>query len=729
MQRKSSLARLARTLSSHWKRSLAAAVGVLVLLVLAAGASSQATDDFSIPGTESQDAVDLFQAHEPAFGGVDSTLVFTVDEGKVSDPSPKAAIAGALAKVRKLDGVGLVASPFAPGGQVSPDGRLAAVDVRYSNDPTEIEKEDGEALIAAGETAEPAVQVEARGELIDLAAEQDAPVGELVGVLIAIVLLTLLFRSGWAMGATLIGALVGVAAGQILLAAVSAPLGLPTFSTVLAMMLGLGAGIDYSLLIIGRYREQRAAGDSLQDAAGRAAATSGATVVAAGLIVMVAIAGLLVVGVPFIGRMGLGAALAIGAVVVSALTILPIMMGAFGRKLVPKKPEHVQVSPAFTRWGEIVTRRPWASIAAGVVVLLVFAFPVTQMRIGQPDDGNQPPSSTQRVAYDQLSDAFGPGSSGPFLLAVDTPKDDPETGGQLRALEQAVADTPGVASVPRASLSKDGEMATIFAIPTTAPQNAKTSALLDHLRGDVIPAAIADTPLKVYVGGNNAGFEDISDKVSSRLPVFIAVVIGLSVLLLTMAFRSLWVPLVSAGFNLLSVAAAYGVVVAVFQEGVGASLIGADSGVPIISFLPVMLFAILFGLSMDYNVFLLGRIHEAYNEGDRPRQSVIHGMGRIGKVVVFAGLIMAGVFLSFITQDDLIGKMFGLGLGLAILIDVLIVRMVIAPAVVTLLGDRAWWLPAWLDRALPNISLEGRPESSAPEPEPDKRAERETVLV
>jgi RND superfamily putative drug exporter len=271
-------------------------------------------------------------------------------------------------------------------------------------------------------------------------------------------------------------------------------------------------------------------------------------------------------------------------------------------------------------------------------------------------------------------------------------------------------------------------MATLIATPTTAPQDARTSDLLDRLRQQVIPRATAGTPLEVYVGGNVANFEDTSDKVAASLPLFIAVVIGLSVLLLIAVFRSLWIPLVSAAFNLLSVAAAYGVVVAVFQEGFGASLIGADSGVPIISFLPVMLFAILFGLSMDYNVFLLSRIHEAYNEGDGPRESVIHGMGRIGKVVVFAGLIMAAVFLSFLTGNDLIGKMFGLGLGLAILIDVLIVRMVIAPAVVVLLGDRAWWLPGWLDRVLPNISLEGnenrpldgRPDSVAPEPEREK---------
>ncbi len=698
-----------------------------MLLILAASAAEPASDDYSLPGTESQQAIDLFQAHSPAFGGADSTLVFTVDEGRVSDPEAQAAIEGALAEVRELEGVELVTSPFEQGGQVSEDGRLAAVDVRYSTEPGEIKKDDGEALIAAGETAEPEVQVEARGILVDLAAEQEAPIGELIGVLVAIVLLTVLFRSGWAMGATLAGALIGVAAGQILLAVLADPLGLPTFAAVIATMLGLGAGIDYSLLIVGRYREQRAAGDSLQDAAGRAAATSGAAVVAAGLIVMVAIAGLLVVGVPYVGKMGFGAAIAIAAVVVSALTILPIMMGAFGRKLVPKKPEHVQASPAFTRWGEIVTGRPWTSIAAGVVVLLIFAFPVTQMRIGQPDDGNQPESRTQRVAYDQLTAAFGPGSNGPFLLAVDTPEGAPESEQQLSALQQAVAETPGIAAVPPAQASEDGEMATIFAIPTTAPQDVETSELLERLREDVIPQATADTSLNVYVGGNVAVFEDTSNKVASRLPLFIAVVIGLSVLLLVMAFRSLWVPLVSALFNLLSVAAAYGVVVAVFQEGFGASLIGADSGIPIISFLPVMLFAILFGLSMDYNVFLLSRIHEAYNEGDRPRESVIHGMGRIGKVVVFAGLIMSAVFLSFVTSSDIIGKMFGLGLGLAILIDVLIVRMVIAPAVVTLLGDRAWWLPGWLDRVLPNISLDGQRERAEPGADPGEAREREKV--
>jgi RND superfamily putative drug exporter len=277
-----------------------------------------------------------------------------------------------------------------------------------------------------------------------------------------------------------------------------------------------------------------------------------------------------------------------------------------------------------------------------------------------------------------------------------------------------------VASVAPPTVSEDGEIATVFAVPTTAPQDARTSDLLERLRGEVIPQAVAGTPLRVYVGGNTAGFEDFSDKVAARLPLFIAVVIGLSVLLLVAAFRSLWIPLASAVFNLLSVGAAYGVVVAVFQEGIGASLVGSDSGVPVVSFIPVMLFAILFGLSMDYNVFLLSRIREAYGQGMRPRESVVEGLARIGKVVVFAGLIMAAVFLAFVSQPDVIGKMFGVGLGLAILIDVLIVRLVIAPAVVTLLGDRAWWLPGWLDRLLPDVSLEGHVADESPSRAPGR---------
>src|ERR687893_971093 len=348
------LARIARYLTQHWKRGLAVAVAVIVLLGAAAGAGGEAADDFEIPGTESQQALDLFRAHSPAFAGADSTIVFSVEDGALADPERRAAIESALDDVRELNGVAQVGDPFAEGAAMSEDGRIAAVDVRYDVEPGDLEKDDGEALLDAAETAEDGgVDVSARGILIDLASEQEAPVGELVGVALAIVLLMLLFRSAAATAATLVGALIGVMVGQILLMALSSPLGLPSFAGIIAMMLGLGAGIDYALLIIGRYREQVAKGDSVRDASAKAAATSGASVVAAGLIVMVAIAGLLVIGIPLIGKLGIAAAIGVGAVVVSALTILPIMIGALKRWLRPKKPAHVEPSRAFGAWGEM----------------------------------------------------------------------------------------------------------------------------------------------------------------------------------------------------------------------------------------------------------------------------------------------------------------------------------------------------------------------------------------
>jgi RND superfamily putative drug exporter len=716
------LAVLVRTITGHWKRSLLVAGVVLVgLMALAATAPEAPPDNFNVPGAESQAALDLFTEHVPALAGVDATVVYSVEQGNLEDPANKRAIEASLEDLRALPDVVSVGDPFDPKmPRVSEDGRIAASDVRYDLEFGDVTSETGTALDEAARAAEAGgVDVALRGIVVDAAAQQEAPIGELIGIAIAIILLSLLFRSKAAMAATLVGALVGVMVGQILLVILANPLGLPAFASTIAIMLGLGAGIDYSLLILGRFREQSAIGDSVRDAAAKAAATAGSAVVAAGLIVMVAIAGLLVIGIPLVGKMGIGAAIAVAAVVVSALTILPIMIGALSKHLRPKKAEHVRPSPAFERWAERITARPWLAIGAGVLVLLVFAFPMLDMRLGQPDDGNQPEDKTQRIAYDQLSEGFGAGSNGPFLIAIDLPDTGAQTKSDLKALEGDLAAEDGVASVSPATISEDGEIASIFVIPTTAPQEKATSDLLAQLRETTIPDATAGTDLQVFVGGNTASFEDFSSKTSDRLPLFIAVVIGLSVLLLMAAFRSFWIPLVSALFNLLSVAAAYGVIVAVFQDGIGASLLGVDSGIPIISFIPVMVFAILFGLSMDYNVFLLSRIHEAANEGDGPRESVIHGVSRIGKIVLFAGLIMSSVFLAFVSQPDVVAKMFGLGLGLAVLIDVLFVRLLIAPAVVFLLGEKAWWLPGWLDRIIPDISLEGHlVENEDPRGEP-----------
>ena len=429
-------------------------------------------------------------------------------------------------------------------------------------------------------------------------------------------------------------------------------------------------------------------------------------------------------GIPLIGKMGVGSAIAVAAVVVSSITVLPIFAGALAKRLQPKDPAHVARSERFESWGRRIVRRPAVPLAIGGIALIILAIPFTSMRLGQPDDGNTPVGDTRRSAYDELSRAFGPGFNGPLLLAIDNQEGGALDKAKLTALGDDLAKAPGVAAVAPASLNEGGDAAILTVTPTTSPQDAATSDLVDRLRSDAIPAATEGSGLNVYVGGQTAGFEDFSNKISSRLPVFIAIVIGLSILLLMAVFRSIWVPLASAVFNLLSIGAAYGVIVAVFQWGWGASLLGVDSDTPIISFVPIMMFAILFGLSMDYNVFLLSRIREAYFEGDSPSESVVHGLSRIAKVILVAGLIMASVFLAFISGPDVIIKMFGLGLGVAILIDVLIVRMVVSPALMAVLGDRAWWIPGWLDRLLPNVSLEGGHDDRA-----ERVSEREKVAA
>jgi putative drug exporter of the RND superfamily len=602
-----------------------------------------------------------------------------------------------------------VPDPLAEGGAISANGRTAFTTVQYDTPSIDLKTEDADAFEKAARTGEQggAVNVEMRGEVADLAAQQDAPVGELVGIAIAIILLTLLFRSLAAMLVTLLGALIGVALSQMILQAVKGPLGIPDFATTIAVMLGLGAGIDYALLIFSRFREQLAAGDTAPEASARANATSGTSVVAAGLIVMVAIAGLLAVGIPLVGKMGVGAAIAVAAVVVSSIAVLPIFAGALAKRLHPKDPAHVARSEGFERWGRRLVRRPWIPVVAGGLVLIVLSIPFTDMRLGQPDDGNTPAGDTRRSAYDELSRAFGPGFNGPLLLAIGQQGDGKLDQASLDSLRTTLSKAPGVKTAAEPALNKAGDAAILTVTPTTSPQDAATSKLVERLRDTVIPRATQDSDLQVYVGGQTAGFEDFSDKIASRLPVFIAIVIGLSIILLIAVFRSIWVPLASAVFNLLSIGAAYGVTVAVFQWGWGASLLGADADTPIISFVPLFMFAILFGLSMDYNVFLLSRIREAYFEGDSPKESVVHGLSRIAKVILVAGLIMASVFLAFISGGDVVIKMFGLGLGVAILIDVLIVRMIVSPALMAVLGDRAWWMPKWLDRVMPNVSLEG----------------------
>jgi RND superfamily putative drug exporter len=412
----------------------------------------------------------------------------------------------------------------------------------------------------------------------------------------------------------------------------------------------------------------------------------------------------------------------VACVAIGAVTLLPTLMGAFAKRLRPRSAERLAPSPILARWDERITRRPWVAVTAGVAVLLALAAPFTDLRLGQPDDGNDPRDSQTRVAYDTLAEGFGPGFNGTLLLAGSLPTGR-DSGPTLERLTEAVESTEGVAAVSEPTPSPRGDAATIAVTPTTAPQDERTSELVETLRSEVIPAATEGSGVEVYVGGNTATQEDMADKIAERLPIFIGAVVLLSLLFLMAVFRSVWVPLVSAAFNLLSIAAAYGVVVAIFQWQWGSSLLGIDGEMPIVSFIPLLMFAILFGLSMDYNVFLQSRIREEYMKGASPRESVIAGLAKVSKIILAAGAIMTAVFLGFATDPDPIVKIFGIGLGAAIMIDVLVVRMVVAPAVMVLLGDRAWWFPAWLDRLLPHLELEGGEQPEAPS-EPRERERR-----
>ena len=715
------LGNLAASAAAHWKRSLLLVLAVLVTLgVLASTVGGSFTDDFSAPGTESQKALDLLEQRFPAQSGDTATVVFSVESGTLRDGNRPETISAAVDQIRHQPHVTAAVDPLSAQGrgQVSRDGRIAFATVQYDQPAMDLGKGPGERLEEVGARAErDGIEVARRGQVVDEAEQQTAPVGELIGVAVAVLVLTLVFRSAAAMLLTLFASLLALAGGMMLLTLGSAFVDFPSFAPTLGVMLGLGAGIDYALLIVGRYREQLATGDDVPHAARVANQTAGTSIVAAGSIVVVAITGLLATGLPFVGRMGLGSAIMVATVAVGAVTVLPVLMGAFARRLRPRRPEHVAPSAAFSRWGSLLTRRPWLAAGAGALILVVLATPFASLRLGQPDDGNDAAGTTTRQAYDKLAEGFGPGFNGPLVLAASVP-----AGGDgqaaLTRVERAVARTPDVAAVAPAQLNRGGDAATINVIPKSSPQDERTSALVERLRDDVLPAAIAGTGVEVYVGGATAIFEDLADKIASRLPVFIALVVGLSVFLLMAVFRSVWVPLVSAVFNLLSILAAYGVVVAVFQNGWGSSLLGVDGEVPIVSFVPLFMFAILFGLSMDYNVFLQSRIREEYHRGATPRDSVVVGLSRVARIILAAGAIMASVFLGFATDPDVVVKTIGVGLSAAILIDVLVVRLIVAPAVIALLGDRAWGLPRWLDRILPRISLEGEEHHAPPRPQP-----------
>jgi putative drug exporter of the RND superfamily len=536
-----------------------------------------------------------------------------------------------------------------------------------------------------------------------------------------------------AMALPIITAVIGLIITLALVTLVGHATDVPNISPTLATMIGLGVGIDYALFIVTKHKLQLAEGLEMHESIARACATAGGAVVFAGITVAIALCSLLVAGIPLVTTLGYTAAIAVVVSVLAAITLLPALLGVLGERIHSLAVHLGGTHPddhephGWARMARAVGRRPWPALVLSTAFLLMLALPVFQLRLGQSDTSAMPTSTTIRQAYDTITDGFGAGTNGPLLIGVQmtTPATgDPTKDPRLTGLVNAVAKTPGVQSVAPVTVDKAGTAAVFTAVATTAPAASQTEDLVDNLRDNVIPKAVAGTGLTAYVGGQTAGYIDLAEKIAAKLPLMIAVVVLLSLVVLLVAFRSVVIPLKAAVMNLLSVAAAYGVVTAVFQEGWGAGVVGLPHAIPIVSFAPLLMFAILFGLSMDYEVFLVTQMQEHYLESGDAKEAVVDGLAATGRVITSAALVMVCVFTSFVLNGDPTVKEFGVGLAFAIAIDATVVRCLLVPAVMELLGERSWWIPAWLDRLLPRVSIEGQgffddgpPPVSAPEPE------------
>jgi RND superfamily putative drug exporter len=697
-----------------WRVVLAVVLSLLVLGGVAGGVGAGFSDEVRLGSTDSQRAADLLGNRFPAAAGDSATVVVHTDApATVTAGRPAEAVRTALATIGAQPQVAAV-SPL----QVSPDGRTGYADVLYTRPAADLEAAHLTRLQeAVAPLAASGVEASMRGPVVDRWRDRPTPVGEVVGLLAALVLVTVLFRSVVATVVTVGSALVGLALGNTVLAVVSGFVDIPTVAPTIAIMLGLGAGIDYALFLVSRFRARLRSGDDVVTAAAAANSTTGTAVVTAAAIVVVSICGLYVTGITIIGRMGLAAAIVVAVAALTTVVLVPALLRLAGRRVLPRAERTPGASEAAEpegrpvegrrarRVAEAVARRPRIVATLATAVMLALAAPALGLTLGQPDDGNRPVGDTMRTAYDRLTEGFGPGSNGPLVVAVDlTGVPDPTA--TIAALEQRLATTGGVARVSPARTSPAGDTAVLTVIPTTSPQSSSTSELVRGLRADVLPAALSGTGATAHVGGQTATFDDLTTKVGASLWLLIAVVVGTSVVLLAVAFRSVVLPLVSAAMNLLSIAAAYGVVTVVFQTDVGAGLLGIAPQ-PVVSFVPMLMFAILFGLSMDYNVFLLSAVQDERAAGHSARAAVPRAVGRTSALITTAGAIMTLVFLGFSVTDEVEVRMIGIGLATAVLVDVTVVRLFLAPALLELLGERAWWMPAWLSRRL------GRPVALA----------------
>jgi RND superfamily putative drug exporter len=691
-----------------WVLALVSAIG---LQSVAGGDYSQ---DFSLPGADSQKAFDLLEKSFPEVAGDTAEIVFKAEQG-VDDPEVGSAMQRLFSEIRDMDRVVRIDSPYSQQGarQISPDGTIAFATVHFSVvEDQAVPPEIGQRIteLAADVDVE-GLTVAPGGSVIQFSEFEEPGGAEGIGILFAMIILLITFGSVLAMGLPIGTALFGIGIGLSLVLLFANFLSVPDFTPQLASMIGIGVGIDYALFIVTRYRQQLHHGLDPEQATMVAITTSGKAVLFAGTTVVISLLGILLMGFEFVEGLAVGGAATVAVTMIASITLLPALLGFVGRRVDRwRLPWFRQDESRFERtlahrWSRVIQRNPWPAAIAGLVVLMLMSIPLFSIRLGFADASSGSTDRSSRKAYDLLSEGFGPGFNGPLLLATEV--DSPDDVEALQAVGETLSQTEGVAAVTPPRVSPGEGAAVMTAFPTTAPQDEATTALVERIRAEVIPRAVDDGASPIYVGGLTAATQDFAEANADRLPILVSVVIGLSFILLVVVFRSIVVPLKAAIMNLLSISAAYGAVVAIFQWGWLKEVIGIETSGPIEAWVPMMLFTILFGLSMDYEIFLLSRIREEYVRTNVNEVAVANGLAATARVITAAAAIMVTLFLVFVFGfEERAIKLFAVGLAVAIFVDATVVRMVLVPATMELLGDANWWLPRALARILPKIDIE-----------------------